>query len=276
MTRNVDDINDVKKKWPEVHSIDRLFFVSDSYIIFLNHDKYVEWRSNKTFNDEQIKWEPDKIEYFHKNFNEIARLDTISCDNLEEKVMLNYKQQIGQAVIQNFNQEFKNAEDMLRVANDYVINRLADKSRFFVLKACGVIALIATIIGCFSWLFREFLISFTGVTVFYLWLSFLMGSLGAFLSIVLRIGKIQIDYQANENLHYLEGATRVFVGMISGLLIALCVKTGILLPVLEKVGSTYIVMVIGGLIAGASERLVPSLIQKVEGSNIKISDETKD
>ena len=165
--------------------------------------------------------------------------------------------------------DYINAQKMLQLAKEYIIDRNGDKSRFLYLKASGIATLFAISIGSTSWIIRLFLINLIGVTVFYLWLSFLIGSLGAYLSITLRMGKTNLDYHATKKLHYMEGITKVFAGMISALLVALCIKSGILFSVFDKVGSTHIAMIIGGLIAGASERLAPSLIKKIEGSKIK-------
>jgi F0F1-type ATP synthase assembly protein I len=80
------------------------------------------------------------------------------------------------------------------------------------------------------------------------------------------MGNTNLDFNANNELHYMEAASKIIAGMISGFLIGLSIKSGILLPIFNNINSTHLAMILGGLIAGLSERLVPSIIQKIDGS----------
>jgi len=257
------DLREYEKNWPGL-PIKYLVLSTEEFIVFLDDVYDLDWKTTVDFENRELSVEDKKN--FNSVCNEIAYLESIPLDDLKEKTIINYKRQIGEALVRNFRNDYYNAHKMLELAKDYIIDRNADKSRFLYLKASGLITLIAISFGSLSWLFRDLIINIIGITAFYLWLSFLIGSLGAYLSITLRMGKTNLDYHATKKLHYMEGTTKVFAGMISGLLVALCIKAGILLPVFEKVGSTHLAMVIGGLIAGASERLAPSLIRKIEGN----------
>jgi hypothetical protein len=60
-------------------------------------------------------------------------------------------------------------------------------------------------------------------------------------------------------LHHLEGAFRIMVGTLGALLVALAIRAGLIVQVKQL--SAIMVMC---MVAGASERLVPSFIEQVE------------
>jgi len=84
------------------------------------------------------------------------------------------------------------------------------------------------------------------------------------LSVVLRMGKSTVDVLAGKRIHFLEGVFRIIAGTISASIVSLSVYAGVLLPIFSQIQKQNIAMVLAGLIAGASERLVPSLIEKVQ------------
>ena len=153
---------------------------------------------------------------------------------------------------------------LIDFAKSYIVERNAEKSRYLYLLSSGITTLIFVFIGIISWVIRDIAIEIIGPTAFYIWLSFLIGSLGAFLSITLRIGNTNLDFNANKRLHYMEGISKVLAGMISGLLVSLCIKTGLIFSIADKTEHLNLIMILGGLIAGSSERLAPSIIKKLE------------
>jgi hypothetical protein len=82
--------------------------------------------------------------------------------------------------------------------------------------------------------------------------------LGASLSVILRTGNQQFDCSAGRALHYLEGASRILAGALSGTIVALAVQTEVILALLLRGGKIMAIMILAGLAAGAAERLAPS------------------
>lgn len=255
------DTRDYEKQWPGL-PIKYLILACNDFIIFIDHEYDIDWKTNDIF-DKRTMSKEELIE-FNNIRNEIAYIESIPCDDLSEKIILNFKRQIGEALVRNFDNDFTNAKKMLLYAKEYIINRNTDKSRFLFLKSSGVVCAVTFSLIVISWIFRDILLTVIGKPAFYLWLSLLFGAIGAFFSIILRIGKTTLDYNASKKLHYMEGASKVVAGMISGFLIALCIKVGILLPILNKIDYTNIAMILGAIIGGASERLAPSIIKKIE------------
>jgi ribosomal protein S24E len=229
----------------------------------LDNENDLDWKTTDDFDGRNLS-DLEKKEY-NDVMNEIASIESIPCYDLEERIIQNFKRQVGEALVRNLQKDYTNAKNMLSIAKQYVIDRSAEKSRYLYLMASGCCTSIFVLIGILLWLTRCFWIEVLSETVFYLMISLIAGSIGAFLSIILRMGKTNLDYHASKRLHYSEACTKIIAGMIGALLVSLCIKCEIILPVFSKTDFTYLSMIIGGIVAGASERLVPSIINKLDG-----------
>ena len=86
---------------------------------------------------------------------------------------------------------------------------------------------------------------------------------GACLSIILRSGNLQHASYAGKWLHFVDSGCRLIGGFITGQIIYLGIKSGILFSSLvENNNSQYIICLLA-LLAGASERFAPSIITKI-------------
>lgn len=256
------DEKEYEKDWPGL-PIKYLIIATNNYIVFLDEENDLDWQTSDDFDNLELKQEEKKS--FYKVKNEIDSSECIPLDKLEEKVVISFKRQLGEALVRAFESDFENAHKMVEHAQDFILKRNIEQSRYLFLTSCGISASITLLLSIILWLFRAFFISSIGDTVFYITLATLIGGIGALLSVILRLGKSNLDFNASKKLHYLEGASRVIAGMISALIISLCIKVQILLPIFTKIESTQIAMILGGLVAGASERFAPSIINKLDG-----------
>lgn len=106
-----------------------------------------------------------------------------------------------------------------------------------------------------------------GRTAFDVLIGGSFGSLGALLSVLTRSREIRMDSAAGPLVHYLEGSARVVVGMAGAFLVVLAIKANLVLGIAanaEVYGTSLLAVLC--VVAGASERLVPSLIRYVEDS----------
>lgn len=256
------DKRQYEKDWPGL-PVKYLIIATKKYIVFLDEENDLDWQTSDEFDNRELTSDQKK-EYNHVK-NEIDSSESVPLNNLDEKVIISFKKQIGEALIRAFESDFENAKKMVKIAQDYILKRNIEQSRYMFLTSCGITSIISIFCFILLWLSRDFFISLIGETVFFITLSSLIGSLGALLSVILRMGKSNLDYNASKKLHYLEGSSRILAGIISALIVSLCIKTQILLPIFTKIESTNIAMILGGLIAGASERFAPSIINKLDG-----------
>ncbi len=256
-----------EEQWPGL-PIKYLIVASDDYIVFLDNENDIDWKTSDEFDARELTVE-DKNKFFAVK-NEIDSAETIAVNHIDDKVVIAFKRQLGEALVRLFEGEYENASNMVKRAQDYILRRNIEQSRYMFLMSCGFTTLIAILVFIIFWLFQESIILIIGNSVFYIVLASLCGSIGALLSVILRTGKTTLDYNASKKLHIIEGASRIVAGMISGLIVAVSIKTGIILPIFAKIESTNIAMLLGGLVAGASERFAPSIISKLDGvSNLK-------
>jgi hypothetical protein len=101
------------------------------------------------------------------------------------------------------------------------------------------------------------------------------GTLGAFVSVLLRSANLGTDVFAGSRVHYVDGAMRVVVGAAAGLIFTLAIKADLLLGLVNRSENRLAVLAIVALVAGASERLLPSLIRQLEGKLVSTVDEIK-
>ena len=164
-----------------------------------------------------------------------------------------------------FSHDYENGKQMLKRAEEFVTSRNSEASRYWFLSASGITTLLIFFYGLLFWLFRDCMICYLGQLVFILVMSGVAGAIGALLSVIMRLGSTNLDSAAGKNLHYQEAFYRIIAGSLSGVLIALVVKLGIIIPIFSKINETNIAMVLAAFIAGASERWAPSIISQVEG-----------
>jgi len=93
----------------------------------------------------------------------------------------------------------------------------------------------------------------------------LLGSLGAFASICMRHRGITLDANAGASVHTIEASARIFLGVVTALVMILMAKGGLLLELVEKsADSSMYIYVALGIMCGASERVLPSFVERAE------------
>ncbi|KXV03222.1 hypothetical protein CR51_18750 [Caballeronia megalochromosomata] len=112
---------------------------------------------------------------------------------------------------------------------------------------------------------------YLGDTGLWVVLSAPAGALGALLSVILRTGKLKVDGTAGERLHRYEAASRIVAGAISGVIVSLAVLSGLILSSVAHGLDIHKIAILVALVAGSGERLVSSIISKMEegGTNTK-------
>lgn len=256
------DKRDYELDWPGLPVKYLIIASKKKYIVFLDNENDLDWQTSDEFDERELT-EDDRKGY-NQVKNEIDSAECIPSENLDEKIVISFKKQLGEALIRAFEKDFENANKMVSKAKEFVFKRSVEESRFLFLTSCAIATLISMIAFILLWLTKVNSINIFGETLYYSMLASFTGALGALLSVILRMGKSNLDFNASKKLHYLEGSSRVVAGMISALIVALCIQTGILLPIFAKIESTHLAMILGGLIAGSSERFAPSIINKLD------------
>jgi len=260
----IEGARDYLRRWPGIdNDIKHLIVSSTKYVVFVDKELDVDWMC-----DDNYKHKSEK-EHNHI-LNDIADIESIPNDHLRDKIRLNYKRMIGEALARSFDGDYQNAEDILEKAKDYISKRNIEASRGWFLFSSGIIGVFFMFLILIFWLMRTNIIPFLGINAYALILAFFFGGVGAFLSIVLRIGSSRLDSSSGKWLHYLEGTSRIVAGSISGLLLAILVRIGIVFPVIQNIEYIYYVYIAVAIIGGASERWAPTVAPSVKTVFIQI------
>lgn len=233
-----------------------LIVQKDAFFVYVDDGFEVQWAHRYADANEEV---------FGRILNRVAYLHG-ACRFIEDQAInLAMKCQIGEGLaryLETLTPE--NANQMLDIVEKQItdLNFRTSWSWYFV-NAYGFTGICVGVF-CFLWLFRGFAASVIGVTAFDVSLGGLIGAVGAIISIISRTNQIKLDANLGKTIHVNESLARVIVGVAGGLLASLAHKSGLLLANLSFNGSHTAFLLALAMIAGASERLVPNLIAKVE------------
>lgn len=114
------------------------------------------------------------------------------------------------------------------------------------------------------WLSRSWVRDAIGNIAFDVVFGALCGAVGALLSVTARGDRLIMDANAGKAIHNLEGLSRIGTGIGGAFVVALAVKSGIILGGTHFSGNPFALLLALCVVAGASERLVPSLVKNIE------------
>jgi hypothetical protein len=150
---------------------------------------------------------------------------------------------------------------MIEKASDYIAKRNIELSRMWILEASFcILSLYSAIMIVLNQLIYMQLIEQTIFTMELLF-CFVVGGMGAILSLMLRLGGVSFDYYAAERSHWYECIAKAIIGSFSGMLIYILVQIDFILPFLkDRSATSTLYFVVLAFIAGATERFIPSIL----------------
>lgn len=248
-----------KDKWGPLE-LKHLILDTEEFIVFIDHRNDLDWITSKEFDAKG----PQSPEKHHEILNTVALLECKPIVHLSENNQLNFKRLLGEALARSLKHDYKKASSILVHAENFLMDRGKEISRQWYLNRAGITSLIIFAVGVLFWVFRDLSIKVLGESAFIISLAMVSGGLGAFLSIIFRMGKESIDCLAGKKLHELESMYRIIAGMLSALLASLLVRSEMFLPAFSKMNHIELSIIAIGFIAGMSERFAPSILSKLE------------
>jgi hypothetical protein len=224
------------------------------YIVYIDKDGYVEWTMNR--ND---MLGPETGPYLNK----IGWLEAVDTSHLEDKRIESYQRMIGEGVARLFQKNVSAAEAAFDLADKWITARNNEVARRWYLKGAGIVALVSLVAVCTLGACIEAWRAKFGLVGYNILMSTAMGGLGAWLSVIQRSRRTELDVAAGPLLHHLEGAFRIIAGTLGAFLVALAIQADLINGVKDLLKGLPAMMVVC-MVAGTSERLVPSLIEQIE------------
>lgn len=259
---------DYYEHWKNIKNIRHLIIQTEGFIVYIDNEVDVDWQTTEAYDKAGHK---NQIKH-NEILNAVERLETYPCEELPEGTRIHYKRLVAQGLARSFDGDYKNATSILNVASNYIRDRSEETSRFWYLSSSAAMALIILFFGIVIIFLRRWMFFLLGRQGTWLCVSIAAGAGGALLSVITRSGKLNFDCSAGKKLHFLEGASRIWAGGLSGFLVGVAIQSGFFLATLSNGLHQISLMLLGSFVGGAGERLGTSIISKFE--RIQINDET--
>ena len=261
---------DYADKWGHI-KYTYLILADEHFIVFLDESGDIDWETSQEYDEAGHKDD-------HKHnaiMNDAVLLEATPCDGVRADMKQHFKRMIGESIVRSLDGDYSSAGTMLAAASHYIAARSLETSRLWYLSASAVFTLPFVLMGCVLWLWRTEIIPILGAAVFWLTMSAVVGSLGALLSVATRAGQLKFDTSAGRTLHFMEAASRIWTGALSGVVVALAVRAEVILAPMSRGDKMTAIMILAAFAGGTAERLATSIISKFSAPDTKVAHEEK-
>lgn len=247
-----------REPWGEITLKYLVYERNNAFIVFIDDEGDLDWRAT----DAYIKANQTRFDECRGVIHAAANTETMPYANLDAGDRLMFKRQVGTAIALGLLCDPVHAEQAIASAREFNQTRNREVSRLWQLKTCGYFIVLALFAGLILWLLRDHLSPYMGKTFIVLVLAVVGGMAGAFFSIATRMANLGTESGSSLRLHVAESLTRILTGGISGVFGVVAVKSGLVLGNLaSNCGDVWNVLLVS-LVAGLSERFVPSMVTK--------------
>jgi hypothetical protein len=234
--------------------VDWLIDSDKDYIVYIDEQGYVEWNMNRN----------DMLgPATGPSLNKIGWLEAVDTSHLECRQRESYQRMIGEGVARLFQKNLGAAQAAFDLADEWITARNNEVARRWYLRGSGAVAVLSLLAVFILGVRMEELHTKFPPDVYNILMGTAVGGLGAWLSIVQRSRRTELDVAAGPLLHHLEGAFRIIAGTLGAFLVALAIQADLINGVKEILKGLPAIMVVC-MVAGTSERIVPSLIEQIE------------
>jgi hypothetical protein len=229
------------------------------YIVYVADDLFAQWSMTEKYGR--------PISAFATISNRVNQLETLSLTSLrnyQRKALAGLLAEAMARIIGDKNEE--KALEVLEMAESFYYARSAENARAWYVGGALITASISFIAVLFLWLLKGLAISTLGNNAFEVLLGTTVGGIGALLSILTRNQKIVMDPTAGPFIHYVESVARVLAGNIGAFIVAVGLKGNLILGFTQITNYSLATLITICTCSGASERIVPGFIKRVESS----------
>ncbi|UDQ98938.1 hypothetical protein AAEX28_02340 [Lentisphaerota bacterium WC36G] len=256
-----------KKEFPDT-TVDTYLILhyEGKFVIGIDNEYDIDWESTGEFEKEIIKNEyRDKIDHI---LNEIALKEIRISKKWPKDVLIQSKRIIGESLARVFSFQYESALKVLKQADQFIADKSIEVARYWTLISSFKTVVTIIAIGLVCLFFKPLFLQYFSENVYRGLINGCCGSLGAFLFVLLNLGKLNVNSTSDKTLHTASGISRILIGLFSGFFIGIVIKSGLFLSIFKD---NYLAIHALAFMAGISETLVPSIISKIESKNIKES-----
>ena len=255
-------LKDVYDEYPHLtNNIKRLIqYDSNKYVVFVDVENDLDWETNDAFDSVAEK---DEVQFI------LGEIDSIQCQDgvryLSDDSKMDFILLLGRAVCLILHEDNENARKTLVLAKEFLYKRKVEITRKW--------QLISVIIICIAYFICSM---FVDMTPLYIqnwsvhWSAcILYGLTGSLLSIIQRTGTKNYDCSSGLLLNILEIIAKYLAGGIGAVFIISVYQSELFFTAFKTIDNQSAVVFILGILSGFSERLVPSLIEKITGEEVQ-------
>lgn len=238
-------------------TIKTLIYATNSFIVYLDEEYYVEWTYNDKYEDADVV-----VEKFGLVINRIGFLETLSDGKLKGSQLVAFRRLLGESMARLLKeQNDKNALIILKTAEQLLNAKSRQQLIFFALGTTLLVLLTQLLmwsnLKC-NWGF------FTSCNeLFPVVFCSLSGGFGGFIFLMARSKTLEIEPSLEESAYKFEGVLRIFYGIICAFVTYLALNSKLIFGNITNVKfSTTTILIC--MISGASEKILPGIIKKVE------------
>lgn len=239
---------------------DNLYWIVDGEKKKKGKAKEVENRSEDT----AVAGDPTQDARYSEYMSRLRNLLYAPVSNLSRKEKIAFRMLVGSGCKAALSGSWAEVEQAIASAEQYRAERNREFSRFILLTAATVYMALLTIL---YFVYTSVAGNRDGdIPHFHLVTTMALGALGAYVSIWMRYGKMDMTGLGTRKMHYLEAGARMLMGVIFAMIIFFALKSGILANewVANEETARYIYALLG-FCAGFSEKFVPSILEKFMG-----------
>ncbi|HEV8511821.1 MAG TPA: hypothetical protein VGQ59_01000 [Cyclobacteriaceae bacterium] len=245
-------------------NIKTIILQSTDFIVFLDEDETIEWSTE------------DDYSGFHTAFgsvqNRISHWESLCNKLFSKKEAYDYKAVLAEGYARILDDKDINlANDVLDLTIYRIKKHGKEILKQYYILSCFICTLLVISAIAIVIIQKKECLMLINEDNFQILLTSLFGGIGAFVFATLRLTKYEPELTVPVKIYIIDGMLRVFYGIIAGMIVAIGIKSNLVLGIINqvKVPSIYLTVFIG-LIAGASEFIIPNLIKQVESkSSIK-------
>ena len=242
--------------------------ITEDYIVFIDHKNNIDWETIDTYDASRPL---DKKQEYEKYLSLSSIVEHHPIDGLSVDSVLSFKTIIGEAIVNILEGNFSESIDILNKADEFRLDRVVEKSRewylVFTIAPTALFVIFVLMANAKNICIWPEMLPYINVGAW--------AVAGSCLSIILRSGRLMHGTYAGKRLHFIESCSRLIGGFLTGQLVYLGMKSGILFSSLVNSDSSQWLYPLFSLVAGASERFAPSIISKIEDASL-IKEDSKE
>ena len=242
-------------------------YSKEKYIVWLDGENEVDWETTDTY--DTIDIDRAKLNSYMSMIGFLQHHPMVSC--MSKYMRKEFNHMLADTVVLILEGEFDKAEEQICKINNYLTNRNCEITRKWQLLYCFLIIFCVFVISILGRYFMQNIVELLVVkeeTMGMIGFS-MLGTVGATFSIVLKSGKQYYNCESGKLLNFLEILSRMIASIVSGFVAAYLYKMGIIFGNFNTEQNATYGFILICIIAGFSERLIPSIISSFEKAESK-------